>query len=168
MNTPIAYQWNGEGFEPLKRFARQCDEQFTIGEVYWLAVEHNRSTTSHAHQFAWVREAWLSLPESLADQYPSPEHLRKRALIEAGYYTETITDAGSYAAALRVASMVQSREPFSLVIVREQYVVIREAKSQSLRAMGAKDFQESKQAILEVVSNILGVSPEDLKKAEAA
>ncbi len=52
--------------------------------------------------------------------------------------------AGSNAAALRVASGIKSREEFSVVIVRESIVVIRDPKSQSVRAMGPKEFQASK------------------------
>lgn len=117
-----------------------------------------RSQQSHAHEFAWLHDAWLNLPEYLADLYPSPDHLRKRALIEAGWYDETITDVGSKAGALRVASMLRRKDDFALVIVRGQYVIERTAKSQSRRAMNRDQWQKSKTAIMEVVASLLGVS----------
>jgi hypothetical protein len=118
--------------------------------------------TSHNHQFAWVHDAWMNLPESLALEYPTSEHLRKRALVEAGYYDEQAIEVGSLAAAVRVARAIQAREEFSLVFARKTFVIIRTPKSQSRRAMGAKVFQESKTAILDVIAQMIGVAPEQL------
>ena len=158
---PMPYRWNGEAFEALH--PKRADRYLVIGETYWLERHEPRSMVSHAHEFAWLAEAWRNLPETLADAYPTAEHLRKRALIQAGYHHETVIDVGSKAAALRVAAAVQSFEPFAYVIVRESYVVVRRAESQSMRAMGKQRFQESKTAILDVVSQMIGVAPETLK-----
>lgn len=147
---------------------RNADKAYCVGEVYRLVPHEERSVSSHRHEFAWLREAWKTLPENLAEIYPSPEHLRKRALIDAGYYHENAIDAGSNAAALRVAAYLKAADDFKLVIVRGPIVLIREAKSQSMRAMGKKDFQESKTAIMELISGMIGVSSEQLQKAEAA
>lgn len=157
---PQGFIWDGEAMVP--RSSKLADKAYTVGEGYLLVTYEPRSISSHNHEFAWLKDAWLNLPENLADQYPTPEHLRKRALIDAGFYDETIVDAGSNAAALRVASAFRSREEFSLVIVRGPAVVIRTAKSQSRRSMNKKDFQASKTAILEVVSSMIGVTPEKL------
>jgi hypothetical protein len=163
---PCAFEWDGEVMKPLN--ARRADAYYTVGERYLLAPVNQRSDISHKHEFAWLREAWMSLPESLADQYPTTEHLRKRALIDAGFYDESITDVGSNAAALRVASAFRAIDDFSLVIVRGPIVVRRTAKSQSRRAMGAAEFQRSKTAIMEVIAGILGVEPGQLPQQEAA
>lgn len=124
-----------------------------------------RSEKTHRHEFAWLREAWRNLPEKYADQYPSPEHLRKRALIEAGYYREEVIDAGSNAAAIRVAGYLRSHDDFVLVIVRRALVFVRTAKSQSRRAMNKAEFQASKSAILDIVANMLGLTPAQLRSA---
>lgn len=157
MNTlpPITFRWDGERMAPLH--PRRADRLYVVGEVYSLAPYEDRSQVSHNHEFAWLHEAWQQLPEDLADLYPTPEHLRKRALIEAGFYDETAVDAGSNAAALRVAVGFRSLDEFALVIVRGPIVLHRKAKSQSRRAMGKKVFQESKTAIMEIVSNMIGV-----------
>ena len=99
---PIVYEWNGEGMVPLRRFNQLVNKQFTVHETYRLVEMNERSQVSHSHQFAWLKSAWLSLPESISMEYPSPESLRKRSLIQAGFYDETIIDAGSNAAAIRV------------------------------------------------------------------
>src|SRR5258708_5689576 len=100
MTRPIAFEWDGEAMKPLQ--PKLADKEYVVGERYTLAPFEQRSLATHNHEFAWLYEAWMNLPEALAEQYPSPEHLRKRALIDAGYYDEVAIDAGSKAAAIRV------------------------------------------------------------------
>ena len=162
---PIPCTWDGDAFAPVsQRFAKLADKFFVVGEIYAMVVEQPRSGASHNHQFAWLHEAWMSLPEGIADLYPSEEHLRKRALIEAGYYTETAIDAGTRAAALRVAAAVPALDEFAFAKVEGPIVLVRRAKSQSMRAMGAKQFYESKAAILAIIADMLSISPEALRK----
>lgn len=164
---PVQFTWDGESMVPAKWQAKLCDQQFVIGERYRMAPIEDRSETSHRHEFAWLREAWKNLPEKLAELYPSPEHLRKRALIDGGFYTEEVIDAGSNAAALRVAAYVRGHDEFAAVIVRGPAVVVRHAKSQSYRAMDKAEFQASKTSILEIVAEMIGVSPERMKPEAA-
>jgi hypothetical protein len=162
---PIVTRYAGDGvFEALGRSKRDADAEYVVGQVYRLENIEARSSNTHNHQFAWLSEAWRQLPEDVMDIYPSPEHLRKRALIQAGFYDETIIDAGSNAAALRVASEFRRRNDFSLVIVRGPLVVIRDPKSQSRRAMNAKEFQDSKTKIMDVIAEMIGVDPETLSR----
>lgn len=162
---PVTVRWDGESFVPAsRREALECDRQFVVGEKYRMTECQDRSAASHNHEFAWLATAWQNLPEDLADEYPSPEHLRKRALIEAKFYTEQLVDAGSNAAAERVAQAFRSREQFVLVLVRGPIVIIRTPESQSRRSMGAKRFQESKSAIMEVVCELIGISPDELEQ----
>lgn len=167
MSALMTYRWTGEAMEPLHRFHNAANAEFVIGETYDLEVIEPQSARSRNHQFAWLREAWLNLPETLADQYPTVDHLRKRALIAAGFYDEQIIDAGTRAAALRVAAGVRARpgEAFSVVFVRDVFVIIRTAKSQSQRAMKTAEFQASKTAILETVAEMIGVSPDQLSRS---
>lgn len=165
-DRPQGFTWDGEAMVPRSRML--ADKAYTVGETYLLVTHEMRTSATHNHEFAWLRDAWLNLPENLSDQFPTQEHLRKRALIDAGFYDETIIDAGSNAAALRVASAFRSREEFSLVIVRGPAVVIRTAKSQSRRSMNKQEFQASKTAILEVISNLIGIVPAQLVDQSAA
>lgn len=159
-DRPQAFFWDGEAMKP--RSPRLADRAYCVGEIYWLVPHEERSTATHNHEFAWLKDAWLNLPENMADDIPTQEHLRKKALIDAGFYNETITDAGSNAAALRVASSMRALDEFALVIVRGPLVVMRRAKSQSRRAMGKQEFQESKTAIIETISAMIGITPGQL------
>jgi len=162
--APILYTWDGDAMVPLPRFKAECDSSFVVGEKYRLVVHEDRSIASHNHEFAFVAEAWAQLPEHLTEQFRTPEHLRKRALVEAGYFNQQEVDAGSHAAALRVANFIAAMDEYSVVVVRGPIVVVRKPKSQSRRAMGKEEFQQSKQAVLEIVANMIGVQPEALTR----
>lgn len=159
-DRPQGFTWDGDAMIP--RAPRLADKAYTVGETYLLVPHEERTSATHNHEFAWLKDAWLNLPENLADQFPTQEHLRKKALIDAGFYNETIVDAGSNAAALRVASAFRQIDDFSLVIVRGVFVIRRTAKSQSRRSMNKQEFQASKTAILEIVSGMIGVKPSEL------
>lgn len=160
--APQPFRWTGAAMEPL--YPRLADRSYVAGEVYRLEHREERSDATHRHEFGWLREAWSNLPERLADLYPTPEHLRKRALIEAGYYTESAIDCGSNAAALRVASYLRGNDDFALIVIRGRVVLVRTAKSQSYRAMNRQEFAASKAAVMEVVAGMIGVSPDALQR----
>lgn len=161
---PIVSRWDGERLTPLGRSRTDCDAELVIGEIYRFERIDQRSEASHNHQFAWLHEAWRNLPEDLVDIYPTPEHLRKRALIQAGYFDETVVDVGNRAGALRVATALRAIDDFAYVAVRGSVVVRRTAKSQSRGKMDKKNFNESKAAILAIVADMIGVSASDLER----
>ncbi len=159
---PLWFQWVGDAMIPVN--ASAADRAYVVGERYCLEHREPRSDVSHRHEFAWLREAWANLPEHLADLYPSPNHLRRRALIEAGWYDERAIDCGTNAAALRVAAYLRGVDDFTLVIVRGGVVLVRTAKSQSHRAMDRDEFQRSKTAMMEVVAAMIGVSVDEMNQ----
>lgn len=168
-DQPLTFVWDGECFRPATTYmARRADEVYVIGQRYRLIEQEERSAESHRHQFAWLRNAWQNLPEQLADEFPTPDALRKRALIDCGFYDELAIDAGTNAAALRVAAAWRGREPFALVIVRGSLVIIRNAKSQSHRHMNKREFAESKDAILARIAELIGVDPATLERQQGA
>lgn len=157
---PIYFTWDGECMKP--RQPKLADKHFVIGEMYRLEVREERSTESHNHEFAWLAEAWKNLPERYRDHFPTAEHLRKRALIDAGYFNQVEVDAGTHAAALRVAAAFRAMDEYRVAVVEGPLVFIRTAKSQSRRAMNKAEFQASKTAIMEVVAAMIGVTPDEL------
>ncbi len=163
---PMVFRWTGAEMVPLHH--RLAERHFARGETYALVQHEDRSTATHNHEFAFIAEAWKNLPEDLAELYPSPEHLRKRALIQAGYFDEMAVDAGTNAAALRVASALRAMDDFAFVVVRGPLVVRRTAKSQSRRAMNKQEFAGSKSKVLDIISDMLGVQPAELERSRAA
>ncbi len=166
---PILTAWDGESFIPVNQgHARMADQDYVVGQTYRVAPVEDRSARSHRHFFASVNEAWRNLPEELVERFPSAEHLRKYALIRAGYRDERSIVCASKAEAQRVAAFIRPMDDFALVIVKEAVVIVYTPKSQSLRAMGKREFQASKDAVLEVVSQIIGVSRPTLEQNTSA
>lgn len=159
---PIPCRWDGEAFQPLPGFRRSCDQHFVVGTVYRLIEQPDRSDASHRHYFACLNEAWANLPEDLASRFPTVDHLRKFALINARYadYYEVITDSPAEAA--RMAMLVPRLNDYAVVKVSGNIVGIWQAKSQTYRAMGSEVFQASKDAVLQIVAEMIGVDADTL------
>ena len=148
-----------------RRHQADADKHYVIGESYRMAPVEERSEASHKQAFAWIREAWMSLPENLALEYPSPEHLRKRALIRTGWCTMTDYVCGSNAEAIRWAvNLRKEADEYAVVIVERSVVRVLKAKSQSMKAMGKADFEASKTDILRWIADLIEVDPTTLAR----
>jgi len=161
---PLSFEWDGEAFRPANPFhARMCNRHFVVHQRYTLIEHHERSGESHRHFFAALHEAWQNLPERLAEQFPTSEHLRKYALIKTGYHDQTAYACQSRAEAMRLAAAIRPLGDFSIVTTQGPTVLRFTAKSQSMRAMGKKDFQESKDKVLDFISALIGSSRDALE-----
>ena len=166
---PIKFHWDGDAMVPDgKYWARQADEQFVVGQRYRLVEENERSNASHAHEFAFLTEAWNSLPDELYAQYPNSEVLRKHGLIAKGFCTMVQHVCKSEAEAQRLAAILKPYDAYAVVVARGTVVTVYTAVSQSRRAMGAAQFQQSKSALIEFVGDLLGVDPQTIGKVERA
>ena len=166
---PIKFHWDGDAMVPDgKYWARQADEQFVVGQRYRLVEENERSSASHSHEFAFLTEAWNSLPDELYAQYPNSEVLRKHGLIAKGFCTMVQHVCKSEAEAQRLAAILKPYDAYAVVVARGTVVTVYTAVSQSRRAMGAAQFNQSKQAIMEFVGDLLGVDPATIGKVERA
>ncbi len=121
----------------------------------------DRSGQSHNHYFARIAELFDSLPESMAGQFLTSEHLRKYALIKSGYADEQFTSFSSEFDATRAAVMLRNVDDCSIVDVKGRVVRRYTAKSQTYKAMGRKDFQRSKEAVLGYIESLVGVNRSD-------
>lgn len=151
MTTPIIFTWDGESMVPLKRFERLADKEFVVGEAYPLVVQEARSQASHNQYFAALHDLWLNLPEEIAEEFPTEDHLRKFALIKAGFCDKREAVFTTQADAERAAALVKPADDYAILEVCGQVLRVYTAKSQSMRAMGKADFQASKTAVLETV-----------------
>jgi len=104
-----------------------------------------------------VHDAWQNLPERVASEFPTPEHLRKHALIAAGFCDKQSVVFDSQEDAQRAAAFMRPVDPYAVVSVSGTVVTRYTAQSQSIRAMGKKIFQESKDAVLEIIAGMVGV-----------
>ncbi len=169
-DAPILVRWSGEveAFLPLPHFRKRCNATFVDTEIYRMAVEEERSAQSHRHYFATVFDAWQNLPADQAERFQSSEHLRKFALIKCGYSDQRQIVCASKAEAMRLRAFIAPMDDYAIVTAVESVVTVFTAKSQSTKAMGRREFGESKQRVLDYVSQLLGVSTDDLQRSEAA
>jgi hypothetical protein len=164
-SEPLPFVWDGDAMRPLPGFADAAAARYGLGEVVTLAPVEPRSSPSHRHYFACVREAWINLPAEHAARFASEEHLRKWALIKAGYRDERSIVCASSAEARRVAAFIRPIDDYAVVTVEGPVILQFTAKSQAPACMGRAQFQASKEAVLAVLAELIGVEPAALIQA---
>ncbi len=165
MPFPLTYLGNGRFETTSKYHVDRLAQLYGQGEVITVEEVQDRSPKSHAHYFAVIAEAWQNLPENLADDYPNPETLRKRALIRTGFCSMTEVLCASNAEATKAAAAFSAADPYCLCEIADRALRIWRADSQSVKAMGAKRFAESKEKVFHWISNLIGA---DIAKDRAA
>jgi phosphatidylserine/phosphatidylglycerophosphate/cardiolipin synthase-like enzyme len=151
-------RWSGKAFHPLGAHARRAAETLTDGERVEIDMRRERSGASHRQFFVTIRDLWATLPERLADApyATSPEALRKHALIATGWADVQTMDAGSAAAAQRVAAALSAvHRDYCVTQMRGPVVRCFTARSQSYRAMPRGEFQRSKDDALSWIEGLL-------------
>jgi hypothetical protein len=156
--------FDGRALIPDPRTLDYCRRELGEGEVILLERNEERSDASHGHQFAWLHDAWLNIPESMQAEYPTQDALRVKALIRTGWHHERHITCKSEEQAAEIAAFVQPLNQYSIVNVSGSVVQIFTAKSQSRRAMSKKDFESSKADVIGFVTNLIGISPEELRR----
>ena len=172
-DTIYKCRWNGQFLVPVGNWSpAKMADLLDEGELVGVEIHRGRSMKSHKHQFAWIKDAWQSLPEGYADVpwAASPDTLRKRALIATGFHNVTEIDAGSIDAAERIAALMREdgNEAHGYCIVQVSGQVVRRAvaESQSVKSMGNDRFKESKAAVMDYIAKLLDVSRETLEEEE--
>lgn len=140
---------------PLPRMLPVAQKRYEEGRVYRFDVEEIQSERSRGHYYATLRDLWGSIPERYGDRWPTPEHLRKYALIATGHFSQRVFSLTDQTSALRLASYIKSKDEFAVVLVTDSTVTEYTAKSQSPSAMGHKLFQQSKTDCLDYVNHLI-------------
>jgi len=159
------FSYEGDGiFRADPRFTWQCDQDYVVGQRYRMDVMEERSAVSHSHYFACLNEAWLNLPEDQSKRFPSPNHLRKWALVQCGYCHESHSVFSTKQDAITAATLIRKTDKFSVLTVHDNIVTRYEPESQSTKSMDKKRFQESKDKVLELLASMVGVTAKQLEK----
>lgn len=162
--APLKFMWDGSVMTPARGYAARAERQFTPFETYTLEVREDRSAVQHKHFFASIADAFTNLDDRCTKKIKTPEHLRKWALIETGWFDEHQIECGSNEVALRMATFVRSNDDYCEIIVRGPVLVVRTAKSQSQREMDKKEFQKSSSDVLDLLADMIGVNRTILKR----
>jgi hypothetical protein len=158
------FDYEGDGlFRAEKRFHWQCDQDYVVGLKYRMDVIEERSVNSHSHFFAAVTEAWNNLPEDQTGRFPSPEHLRKWALIQCNYCHTAHKVFSTKQDSLTAAAMLRAADRYSVITVSDNILTVYTAESQSYKAMGKERFQQSKEKVLELLASMIQVTPKQLQ-----
>ena len=157
--TILPYRWTGEAFEPLPGFRKRADGAFVVGQVYHMEPVEERTARAHRHYFALINEAWQSLPDDFAERFPTPDHLRKFALIKAGFADSRQIVAASKSEARRLAAFIRPMDEYAVVSVSDAVVTVWTARSQSTKAMDKATFKASKDGVLAAIEQLLDLEP---------
>ncbi len=158
---PLKFRWDGAAMIPLVESV--AARQYALGATYRLAPWEDRAPAAHNHYFAAIHEGWRNLPERFVGRWPTAEHLRRDLLIQVGYRDERSIVCASKAEAVRLAGFIAPMDRYAVIEARNAVVTVYTAKSQSMRAMGKQEFADSKREVLELLSEIIGVSQDDLE-----
>lgn len=133
------------------------------GEWVELSIKKPRSSKEHRHYFACIKIAWDNLSDKQREKFPTPEHLRHRALIAEDYFEVKTIVINNLHEIIKLTELVMAYDDYALVVHDGSGTVdIFTAQSQSMKAMGAEKFRKSKQAVLEYCANLIGIGVEEL------
>lgn len=156
--SPVICTWEDDAYRPLPGRALDIARaQHGTGERVTLIEYDSRSRLSHDHYMVTVRAAWQNWPEDYAVAIANEDQLRKHALIRTGYYDES---AGAYASpedAAAYITMMTRAVDYAEFSTFGEVVVVRIAKTQRKKLMGAAVFQRSKQDVLDFLSAVIGI-----------
>jgi hypothetical protein len=152
---------------PVPRFAERYEREFQTGKYYTLELVTERSRESHNLYFACVHVALANLQAPLADRFADDDEFRKWCLIKRGFRHQRITVFSSNADAVLGASVAQNLRDFSVTVVEDNVLTVLTAKTQKFRrndpeGMDKKDFEASKEAVIEECAVLIGLSVEQL------
>ena len=139
-------------------------------------LDEGRSRESHNHYFARLQRAFDQLPEAFvrAHKIIDKHDMRAWALTEAGHVKRDVhlkasrKEADAFAEGLTATKRMREQWPPRTVIsVKGAVVIIQTPKSQKEDFMNGKQFNKSKQDVLEVLANVIGISVDDLARQYA-
>lgn len=164
-------RWDGDAFVPLPRFKADADKHLVVEQVYTIEAEEPDNHAARGAYFAELRTLWNSLPETLDDHYPTPTHLRKRALIKCGYYVSNMVTLKTPEEARVVAAIMKPLDQFAVVVVRENVIAVYRARSQRPRAndedefrMSKDELKQSRKDVLDLVRSIVNVRAAEARR----
>ena len=163
-NQPYRCIWTGNSFIPDEQSLFRCRQNLGEGEVVLLQRHEDISQATMGHYHVTLTDLWRQLPENLMSEYPTYDAFRAKLLIKAGFCHMKDMVTESPATARAVAGFARAINPYSVVEVRGNVIRVFTARSQSKAAMNKKEFQASKDAVLEIAAGLVGVTVDQATK----
>jgi hypothetical protein len=168
MMEPIIATWNGEAFVPAQRHAKACDATFVVGARYAIEAQPLQSEKERRFFHAQLTEIWRSLPEEIAERWPTVESFRKAGLIACGYCHKTEAVCATNQQATALAASYARLDDYVVVEIRDRVISIWTAKSQKRSAMtDPEERKAANRAVLEWAAAQVGVTREQAERSAA-
>lgn len=134
-----------------------------------LADPNDHSDAARRRFFAIIKDAHDNLPSLMQSLTPSPEHLRKLALIKAGHCETRVTDCGTKRAAIEVSALAKSLDDYAVTQIDGQVVTVWTARSIRKRVCPKAVFLPLTERVYAWLNEFLGydVEASDVGKAAA-
>lgn len=156
-------------FAVMDRFLPLARRQYRGGTEYSIVPHQGRSTKAHGLYFKCVEVAWQNLPEqwqrrrdSNLERFPTSSHLRKWALIQEGFADEHTQVCDSEEQAMQFAALCRALDEYAVIKVSDDILTVWTAQSQDSHHMGHDDFQRSMDKVLSRLSQMLGITSDEL------
>ena len=156
MTRSYLFRWDGYVMRPVGR----SPLAYQKGVTYRMQ-EEDASTQSRRHYHARLAELWENFPH---DSFPSPEHLRKFALIRTGQYHEVLIPASNEMLQGAFVAVAKSFDKFAICVCEDGFVKAYRAISQAKGAMSEDEFNKSKDKVLAYIEDLLARDVEDCKE----
>lgn len=164
MIRPIMFLWTeDEIMAPLGRMLPLARRQYAIGETYALGPVENIAGSSRAPLFIAVKNAWNSLPED-DKRFPTEEHLRKRALVAAGWATHRQVVMNTPEDAMKMVAAARALDAYAVITVKENVVDIWVAKSIGAGQITAEEWKVVKPRALDFVAEQINTTRTELER----
>jgi len=109
--------------------------------------------------FACIRDSHANLRDDDLARFPSSEHLRKHALIAAGWCDVMTVVAGSKAAAPGIAHAIQSKDRYCVIIINGDVLTVYTARSMARRSLKKPQFLDVAEKAFAWIARTTGVDP---------
>lgn len=138
-------------------------ENLQEGDIVAMTEDAGRSMKQHRWLFACIRKAYDTLPERQISRFPSEEHLRKYALIKAGWCDvhqqafSSPVNAELAAKAFKVgANLTTEGKNFTLAIANGNIVTYAVPRSISFKACKGQAWETVCQGVVDYLCELVG------------
>lgn len=163
-DDPIEMFFDGEKFWPTDQYINRAIDLYPEGEVCRFVRQEEQSSKSRSHYFISLTDSWKNLPHGTSERFQNFEHFRKWCLISCGYCTVEEYAFATADDAARFVLNARRKDSYAVILVVGNTVQRFTAKSQSPRSMGKKEFEQSKQDVLDLAASMVGISTETLQQ----
>lgn len=139
------------------------------------SLESGRSSPDHRRFFGLIAAAFRQWPHNHDFQPDSSEHLRAWLTAKAGYRESTLielpdgaTDGMQKLFALSIENAIKATGGFGFVVPYRAGVAVIKPKSIAWHKIGQREFGQLRDAVTDIIEDVIGAKADDLLRERAA